>query len=111
MMRALEMCFDRRVLVALAAIALAFWVLAPQLLLAALPVLVLLACPLSMLLMAWMMRGEMRGTHGATAGADRLAALEREQTRLATEIARRRAEIEAGREPADQHTRRDARRS
>ena len=104
MKRALAMCFDRRVLVSLGVLAVAIWLLAPQFLLAALPVLVLLACPLSMLLMAWMMRGEMRGTHGATTGADRLAALEREQTRLETEIARTRAELEAGRETADQRS-------
>lgn len=104
MKRALEMCFDRRVVVGLGVLALAIWLLAPQFLLAALPLLVLLACPLSMVLMAWMMRGEMRGKPDAGAGVDRLVALEREQARLATEIARTRGELEAGREPADQRS-------
>lgn len=102
MKRALELCLDRRVLVSLGVVALAIWILAPQFLLAALPVLVLLACPLSMLLMVWMMRGDMHGARGDATAADRLVALEREHARLGAEIARTRGELEAGREPADQ---------
>jgi len=101
MKRALELCFDRRVLAGLGALAVAIWLLAPQFLLAALPVLVLLLCPLSMLLMASMMRGRMGEVSHSATGADRLAALEREQARLATEIARARGEVEVSGKPAD----------
>lgn len=98
------MCFDRRVLVSLGMLALAIWLLAPQFLLAALPLLVLLACPLSMVLMAWMMRGEMHGARQEGPASDRLVALEREQARLGAEIARTRGELEGGREPLDQRS-------
>ena len=54
MIRILGMCFDRRVLFALAALGLAIWIAAPELVARAVPYLLLLACPLSMLLM---MRG------------------------------------------------------
>ncbi|PSB13357.1 hypothetical protein C7B76_20175 [filamentous cyanobacterium CCP2] len=51
----LGMCFDWRVLVGLVAVGIAIAVLAPQLTLSALPLLLLAACPLSMLLMMVMM--------------------------------------------------------
>ena len=98
MKRALALCFDRRVLAGLGAVAVAVWLFAPQLFLAALPVLIVLACPLSMLAMAWMMRGR-----PATA-ADRLVALEREQARVSTEIAQVRGELERSGEPAEPHS-------
>lgn len=51
----LGMCFDWRVLVGLVAVGIAIALLAPQLTLSALPLLLLAACPLSMLLMMVMM--------------------------------------------------------
>lgn len=86
-MRMFAMCFDRRVLIGLGLVAVAIWVYAPQLFLAALPVLLLLACPLSMVLMMRMM-GQHSGAPSGAAGdpAAQLAALEREQARLAGEI-------------------------
>lgn len=101
MKRALELCFDRRVLVGLGVLAAGIWLFAPQLLPAALPMLVLLACPLSMVLMMWMMRGEMGKPTSAstTPGVDRLSALEQEQARLANEIAQARREVEAASGP------------
>ena len=93
----LGLCLDRRVLAGLAVSAAVLWLIAPQLALAALPVLLVLACPLSMALMAWMMRGAMHGTSTSTSAespSQRLLALEREQARLATEIARQRGELE-----------------
>ena len=55
-MRPHGVCLDWRVVSALAAIAVAVWLLAPGLLVPALLVLVTLACPLSMLLMMVVMR-------------------------------------------------------
>ncbi|MGG6295707.1 DUF2933 domain-containing protein [Leptolyngbya sp. AN02str] len=51
----LGICFDWRVLVGLVAVGIAIALLAPQLTLSALPLLLLAACPLSMLLMMVMM--------------------------------------------------------
>ena len=91
----LGLCLDRRVLAGLAVSAAVLWLIAPQLALAALPVLLVLACPLSMALMAWMMRGAIHGTStSAGSPSQRLLALEREQARLAAEIARQRGELE-----------------
>lgn len=93
-MNVLRMCLDVRVLAGLALTAGAVWLVAPGLFAAALPILILAACPLSMLVMAWMMRG-----HGATApntsSADRVVALERERQRIEAEIARARSEADA----------------
>ena len=52
-----QMCLNWKVLVGLAVVGLAVWVVAPQLVLAALPLLLIVACPLSMLVMMGRMRG------------------------------------------------------
>ncbi len=52
-----QMCLNWRVLVGLAVVGLAVWVVAPRLVLAALPLLLVVACPLSMLVMMGRMRG------------------------------------------------------
>ena len=101
MKRVLGVCLDWRVLAGLGAIALAIWLYAPQLLLAALPVLLVLACPISMGVMAWMMRGEMSHPSASVSAADRLVALEREQARLAAEIARARGELDRNAGPVE----------
>lgn len=49
----MRMCFNRKVLIGLGAVALGVLAFAPQALGAALPALVLLACPLSMVAMMW----------------------------------------------------------
>ena len=46
-----HLCLNWKVLVALAALGVGIWILAPQLILSALPLLILAACPLSMLVM------------------------------------------------------------
>ncbi len=51
------MCLNWKVLAGLAVVGLAVWVVAPQFVLAALPLLLVVACPLSMLLMMGRMRG------------------------------------------------------
>src|SRR5260221_13876157 len=73
-MRLFGLCLNWKVIAGLAIVALGVWVLAPQLLAAALPVLILAACPLSMLLMMRAM-GTMNGMNGmngmgAADGAD-----------------------------------------
>jgi len=87
------MCLDKRVLGGLAVVALGIWLYAPQLVGAALPILVVLICPLSMLVMAWTMRGSMSMSGNSQSPADRLAALERQQAQLNADIARVRAEL------------------
>ena len=62
-MRLFGLCLNWKVIAGLAIAALGVWVLAPQLLAAALPVLILAACPLSMLLMMRGM-GNMSGMSG-----------------------------------------------
>ena len=59
-MRFFGFCLNWKVIAGLALVALGIWALAPGLIGAALPVLIVLACPLSML---FMMRG-MRGMNG-----------------------------------------------
>ncbi len=93
MSRLLGMCFDWRVLGGLAIVGLGLWLYAPQLLGAALPILVVLICPLSMVLMAWMMRGFMGTAATRPSATDRLAALEQQQARLSAEIARTHSEL------------------
>ena len=63
----LKMCLNPKVLLGLAAVGVAIWLLAPGALTAALPLLVLAACPLSMLLMMAMMRGHNGTKEGARA--------------------------------------------
>ena len=95
MLNMLKACYDWRVISALAAIGVAVFVLAPNLILGALPLLLVAACPLSMILMMKTM-----GSHDASAqpraaaaGHDRvaqlraeLAATQAEQQRLAREL-------------------------
>ena len=85
----MRICINKRVLAGLAAVGLVVFALAPQLLGAVAPVLLMAACPLSMLLM-------MRGMSGRdqqapeTDGEDRrLRELEEEVNRLNAELALR----------------------
>ncbi|TMC44773.1 MAG: DUF2933 domain-containing protein [Chloroflexi bacterium] len=98
----LGMCFDWRVLTGLAAVGVGIWLIAPQLVAPALPILVVLICPLSMLLMARMMATSTARNGQAISPTERLAALEREQARLDAEIARARVKLapSSGREVA-----------
>ncbi len=89
----LGMCFDWRVLTGFAAVGVGIWLVAPQLVAPALPILVVLICPLSMLLMVRMTATSTAQTGPAISPTERLAALEREQARLDAEIARARVEL------------------
>lgn len=83
------MCITRRVVAGSAGVALVVFALSPQLLGALAPVLIMAACPLSMLLM---MRGSSNRDQGAPTapGDDRqLRELEEEVNRLKVELALR----------------------
>ena len=85
----MRMCINKRVVAGLAAVALVVFAFAPQLLGAVAPILLMAACPLSMVLM---MRG-MSGGHPRAPEADsedrRLRELEEEVNRLNAELALR----------------------
>jgi len=95
------MCFNRKVLVGLAAIAIGLFVFAPGQAVAALPLLLLAACPLSMIFMMRMMGGSHDHTTeghfvpGATKEPlqERLHALREEERRLESQL--RASETEA----------------
>ncbi len=55
-MKMLKMCLNWKVLAGLAAVGVGIYLVAPDLVAAALPILLLAACPLSMLLMMWSMQ-------------------------------------------------------
>ncbi len=97
MLKVLSMCFEPRVLAGLAAVGVLVWITAPALLAPVVPLLLIAACPLSMLAMAWMMRGHLSGQNADPSG--RLAELEREQQRIANDIARTRATLAASPPP------------
>lgn len=92
----LRLCLNWKVVAGLAVVGLGVWVITPNLVWAALPILIVLACPLSMLLM---MRGMSAGqcavqsqheghsTSGDRTHAEQLAALRAQQASIAREIA------------------------
>ena len=90
-----HLCLNWKVVVALGAIGVGIWAIAPGLLWAAVPVLVVLACPLSMLFMMRSMSGGQCATdtvqeqHAAYAGANdqRRANLRAQHAAIAHEIA------------------------
>ena len=94
MPRIMRFCVDPRVIAAFVMTGFVAWIIAPALLGTALPVLVALACPVSMAVMAWTMRPkpEERGAHDRSSDGTR-AELER--------LDRKRAELEAQLRAAD----------
>ncbi len=86
-------CLDRRVLIGLAATGVAVLVARPQWLGAVIPLLIVLACPLSMLLM--MRPARSVGETGPVSGTDH------ELDDLRVEITRLRAEVESRRTTRD----------
>ena len=103
----LKMCLNWKVLAGLAVVGLIILLVAPQLLGAALPILLIAACPLSMLFMMRGMSGngnattQMQGKQVSAVGStrdERLPALKSRMSSMQTEqedIARRIAEIES----------------
>lgn len=63
-MEALKKCLNPKVLIGLTVIALGIAVFAPKMLVAALPLLIIAACPLSMVLMMSMMHKSGKGQDG-----------------------------------------------
>lgn len=106
MRNVLRMCFEPRVLAGLAAVGVLVWITAPSLLAPVVPLLLVAACPLSMLVMAWMMRGHLGGRTADPSA--RLAELEREQQRIANDIARTRATLAASAPATPVAVRRDS---
>jgi len=91
-MNILRACYDWRVLTALAGAGVGIYLIAPGLLAAALPILLLAACPLSMLLMMKAMSGPSAGAQpSVTSDEDRVAVLRRELT----EVSRRQEALAA----------------
>lgn len=92
-MKMLKMCLNWKVLAGLAAVGVGIYLAAPALLVGALPLLLLAACPLSMLLMMWSMRhaqGQGRQTpHEPNVDLtreERIAQLRTQRTALADQI-------------------------
>lgn len=81
------MCINKRVVVALAVVAVAVFALSPRLLGAVAPVLIMAACPLSMLLLMSRMSG--REQDVPTGGDRQVLELEEEVNRLKAELALR----------------------
>ena len=92
-MKMLKMCLNPKVLAGLVVAGVAIYLIAPNLIAAALPILLLAACPLSMLLMMWSMQhtqGQEKQTPqepdvGLTR-EERIARLRRQQAALADQI-------------------------
>jgi hypothetical protein len=84
-MKMLKMCLNWKVLAGLAVAGVGMYFLASELALAALPILVLAVCPISMMLMMWSMRGTEDKESGLTSD-ERLARLREQQTALDEKI-------------------------
>src|SRR6266478_856273 len=90
-----QMCLNWKVLAGLAVVGVIVWLVAPRLVLAALPVLLVLACPLSMLFMMRGMRGggsqtpvtEQTHEEQLTELRSRLSSVQAEQEAIASRIA------------------------
>jgi Protein of unknown function (DUF2933) len=92
-MKMLKMCLNWKALAGLAATGVGVYLVAPNLVLAALPILLLTACPLSMLLMMWSMQHAQGQGHQTPQEADggqtreeRIARLRSEQAALADQL-------------------------
>ncbi len=110
-MQMLKMCLNWKVIAGLAAVGVGTYVVAPNLAAAALPVLLLAICPLSMVLMMWGMQGgqgaERQAPREADAGLTREEHLARLRTQQAT-LADRIGELEQEEPPASGRERRTA---
>ena len=100
MMKVGRICLNWKVLVGLGLVGVGIWAVAPNLFLAALPFLLLAACPLSMLLMMWGMKHVMQSGHNASTTSqsslptgqgftreERLVGLKAQQSAISREIA------------------------
>ena len=92
-MQMLKMCLNPIVLAGLGVVGVAIYLIAPNLIAAALPILLLAACPLSMLLMKWGMQHTQRSRqqtprepHVELTREERIAGLRAQQAALADRI-------------------------
>lgn len=69
-MKMIRMCLNWKVIAALTALGLGLWLVAPGVLAAAVPILLLAVCPLSMLLMMSAMAGSSDATRGHEMSGD-----------------------------------------
>lgn len=81
-MQMLKHCLNWKVIAGLAAVGVGIYFVAPELVAAALPILVLAICPLSMLVMMWAMQGGRSGDQQASQEADAGLTREEHLTRL-----------------------------
>ncbi|HEY9555831.1 MAG TPA: DUF2933 domain-containing protein [Acidimicrobiales bacterium] len=95
------MCFNKKVVAALAIVALTIYLFVPNLVAAAIPLLILAACPLSMVLMMRMMSRSDEGSGGSSSRAD----TDDELSQLRAEVATLRAAQVDGAATATQHSR------
>lgn len=90
------MCLNWKVIGGLAAVGIGIWIMAPQMVAGILPLLILAACPLSMLFMMRAMSGGQKNQsaapHAPEAGARDLASLRAEHARMGAELAALEAE-------------------
>ena len=96
------MCINKKVVAGLAAAGVAVFLLAPDLIGAAAPFLVLAICPLSMVVMMWAMRGGNESQTGAEGGQ---ADIDAELATLRAELARLRRDSAVQGAVADSHAR------
>lgn len=102
MRHALGMCFNWKVLAGLAVVGVAILVFAPGATLAVLPLLLLAACPLSMGVMMFAMRGHGTGASPSCHEAESDASVEAKRARLAVlREEEQRLELELSASPAD----------
>ena len=85
----MPMCINKRVVAGLAVVAVAVFVLSPRLLGTIGPVLIMAACPLSMLLLMSRMAGREQSSEEAAGGDRQVHELEEEVNRLKAELALR----------------------
>jgi hypothetical protein len=95
-----RLCLDPRVLVAFSALGVAVWLLAPGLLIGAIPLLIVLACPASMILMAVMMRPS-ASTTSDQAAPRHAGRIRSELADLDTRRSLLEAELNAAQEPVE----------
>jgi hypothetical protein len=85
-MKMLKMCLNWKVVAALAAVGVGIYLVAPHLVAAAIPYLILAICPLSMMLMMWGMQEHGSQSHEQETQEPAVGLTREERTTLADEI-------------------------
>lgn len=103
MLRSLRCCLNPKVIGGLVAVAVMLWLMAPESGTAALPLLIVLVCPLSMGVMMWQMRRG-AGRTAPAAGEAATAAPDAEVAALREELAMARARTQLAERDDQQRT-------